>query len=237
MNIINHLKQFDPDRFLLSFFVKEKRNQKLLIALDILNLEIASIRDVIDTPHMGFIRLQWWRDEIKKNYSGQKTAGHPVLEILSQVECNKNVIFDDINQLITARESDFEEYDDFNIFDYARNIHTPLLKMKASVLKESQSTSFLAESYAVVGLLRAIPFYKARSQVLIPAIQPHAVQKICDDVKILLAQDKTTHPYFKAHRVLTKLYLKQLEQSGYQPEKLSPLPFKELRVWFGTRFN
>lgn len=234
MNNINHLKKFDSDRFLLSFFVKDDLRRILLLAFDVFNLEIASIRDVIDTPHMGYIRLQWWKDEIKKIYAGEKYAPHPVLQSLAEGLLSYHIPPDDIYQLITAREADFDEYDDFDIAAYARNTHAPLLKMKARVLGEPQNTDALAEGYALIGLLRAIPFYRARLQVVMPSIQPDAVRGVCEKAEALLNANKASHRYFRAHEVLARLYLKQIQATGYQPEKLTPLPFKELRVWWGV---
>lgn len=237
MDYIYHLKKNDPDRFLLSFFVSDNSKIKPLVVLDALNLEIASIRDVVDTPHMGFIRLQWWKDEIKKMYGGEKFASHPVLQSLDEILVHCSVPSNEMYQLISAREADFEEYDDFDIGSYAHNVHAPLLRMKAQILGETENTDNLAEGYALIGLLRAIPFYRAKSQVPIPDIQPDAVQKICERAKALLDTNQAKHPYFKAHEVLARLYLKQLKQAGYHPEKLTYLPFKELRVWFGVRFS
>jgi phytoene/squalene synthetase len=234
MDNLKNLKKFDPDRFLLSFFVNDHSKKKSVIALDMLNVEIANIRDVIDTPHMGFIRLQWWKDEIKKIYAGQKFAPHPVLQDVAEALLIERISIDDVYQFIAAREADFEEYDDFDIATYARKIHAPLLKMKAKILCENENTDALAEGYALIGLLRAIPFYRARSQVLMPSIQPDAVRVVCENAEVLLNANKAMHPYFRAHFVLAQLYLKRIKAIGYQPEKLTPLPFKELRVWWGV---
>lgn len=230
----NFLKLNDPDRYLLSLFVSGGGQRAAVAAFDELNIEIARLRDTIDTPHMGFIRLQWWKDEIKKIYAGEKYAPHNVLQDLVGALIPYHIAPDDVHQLIIAREADFEEYDGFDIFAYARNIHAPLLKIKANILGEEQSTDALAEGFALIGLLRAIPFYRARSQVIIPSIQPDAVKQICDKAEALLDTDTTTHRYFKAHKVLALLYLKQIKAAGYQPEKLTALPFKELRVWWGV---
>jgi phytoene/squalene synthetase len=229
----NFLKLNDPDRYLLSLFVSNGAQRLVVAAFDELNIEIARLRDTIDTPHMGFIRLQWWKDEIKKIYAGEKFAPHQVLQDLAGALLPYQISPEDVHQLIIAREADFEEYDSFDIYAYARNIHAPLLKIKAKILGEAQSTDALAEGFALIGLLRAIPFYRARSQVLVPSIQPDAVRKICDRAEELLDMNTASHRYFKAHVVLARLYLKQIISTGYQPEKLTPLPFKELRVWWG----
>lgn len=231
---IDFLKLNDPDRYLLSLFIADGAERAAVAALDELNIEIARLRDTIDTPHMGFIRLQWWKDEIKKIYAGEKFAPHHVLQDLAGALVPYKISPDDVHELIIAREADFEEYDQFDIYAYARNIHTPLLKIKAKILNEQTNTDALAEGFALIGLLRAIPFYRARSQVMIPSIQPDAVQKICKAAEELLDANHTTHRYFKAHEVLARLYLKQMKATGYHPEKLMPLPFKELRVWWGV---
>lgn len=231
---INSLKFNDPDRYLLSLFVGDPAERAAIIAFDELNVEIARLRDTIETPHMGLIRLQWWKDEIRKIYTGEKFAPHQVLQDVARALARYKIPQEDVHRLITGREADFEDYDSFDIFAYARTIHAPLLKIKAGILKEDRNTDALAKAYALVGLLRAIPFYRARSQVLIPSIQPEPVEKICKRAEDLLNANTTTHRYFKAHDVLTRLYLQQIKSTGYQPEKLKPLAFKELRLWWGV---
>lgn len=233
MSDIIFVKSNDPDRYLLSLFISNQKAQAAVLSCDMLNIEISRLRDIIETPHMGFIRLQWWRDEIKKIYGQQKYAPHPILENLFRVILDFKIPFELFDNLLTAREADFEEYDDFDIYKYAQDIHIPLLKIKSIILDEKEDISPLAESYALTGLIRSIPFYKARSQILIPSIQPSAVKIICDRADELLSQDKTKHRYFKAHHILANLYLKQLKKVDYNPDILKPLPFKELQLWWG----
>ncbi len=237
MDDISFIKSNDSDRYLLSLFISNQDRRNSVVACDMLNVEIARLRDVIETPHMGLIRLQWWRDEIRKIYANQKFSPHFVLESLYRAILKYKIPFEFFDMVLSAREADFEEYDNFDFYKYARDIHIPLLKMKSVILNEVADVSFLGEAYALVGLIRAIPFYKARSQVLIPSIQHEAVKVICDRAEFLLSQDKTTHKYFKAHHALALLYLRQLKKSGFNPEVLPPLPFKELRVWWKTVCN
>ena len=235
MPIEEFLKENDPDRYLLSLFVRDDAKRAKIVLFDALNVELSRLRDVIDTPHMGLIRLQWWRDEIKKIMAHQKPASHDILVSLSHTDLT-GITFDEIYKMISAREADFIEYDGFDMLAYARDIHGPLLRLKAHILGEAENVDALAEAYALVGLLRAIPFYKARSQVVMADIQPAAVQKICDRAIELLGQNKVTQPYFKAHAVLARLYIGQIKKSGYYPDKIGLLPFKELRVWWGSKF-
>ncbi len=229
------LRLLDPDRFFLSLFISNKDDKYAALMVNELNYEIARLLDTIDTPHMGLIRLQWWRDEIRKICDGKKLDTHPVLIGLSDIIPRYRIPFSVFDELLTAREADFEDYDNFDIYKYASAIHTPLLKIQAAIVSENADVQPLATGFALIGLLRAIPFYRARSQVLLPDIQPHAVKVICDRSLELLEMDKTTHRYFRAHHVLAKLYAHQLEHTGYNPEKIKSLPFKELRVWWGIR--
>ena len=228
------LKDVDPDRFFLSFFVRSGPERVGIMALDMLNYELARVRDVVDTPHMGLIRLQWWRDEIRKLYAGTSSVPHPVLSDLKDSVVRYGIPFEEFDALIAAREADFEEYDSFDMAAYARAIHAPLMRMKARILGETSAIESLAEGFAVVGLIRAIPFYKARTQIIIPDIHPPAVKRFCDKAQDFLRQDASRHAYFRAHRALAVLYVNQLSVAGYHPEKLFPLPFKEVRVWWRT---
>ncbi len=228
------LKISDPDRFLLSLFTSCDNDKSAVLLVNELNCEIASLRDTIDTPHMGLIRLQWWRDEIHKICDGQPSASHPVLIGLSDVLSRYKIPFSLFDELLTAREADFEDYDAFDIYQYASDIHVPLLKIQAIIIGEMADVRPLATGYALIGLLRAIPFYRARSQVLLPDIQPQSVKIILDKALELLKTDTTQHRYFRAHRVLARLYAQQLKDAAYNPEKLKHLPFKELRVWWGS---
>lgn len=233
---MNTLKENDPDRYLLSFFVRDGEERNAIISLDLLNLEIARLKDIINIPHMGLIRLQWWKDEIKKIFNRQIYSPHVVLQAVSKSLTDfPHLQYESFDCLISAREQDFYEDDHFDIETYAEKIHAPLLEIKARILEEKNDPSPLAQAYALTGLLRSIPFYKARLQILLPQISPDSVRGICEKAEKILQSDKTTHRYFKAHRVLTQLYLAQLKQVGYNPEKLYPLPFKELRLWWGTR--
>ena len=79
---------------MLSLFISDRETQEAIQTCDALNIEIARLRDIIETPHMGFIRLQWWRDEIKKIYAGQKYAPHHILENLARVIPHYHIPFE-----------------------------------------------------------------------------------------------------------------------------------------------
>jgi hypothetical protein len=238
MNEIENLKSLDPDRFLLSLFINNLDDRRAITDFDMLNIEIGRLRDVIETPHMGLIRLKWWEDEIDKIYEDKAFAPHPLLSTLQHQIKAYHIPQHLIRDLITAREADFEEYDDFILADYAQDIHAPLMVIKAHILKiQHDRISDMAKAYAMVGLVRSIPYYRFQSQIRIPDIQPEAVKNIVLDIERILHDISVDHPYVKAHVTLTRLYLKHITSCGYDLNRLKPLAFKELRLWWGVKFS
>lgn len=235
IQVMNTLKEQDANRFLLSLFIRKDECSNAIRVIDVLNIELSSIRDHIETPHMGYIRLQWWRDEIKKLYErSNDNPPHFLLEELKKIVSSAQVSFQDIDALISAREIDFEDHDIFDLYEYARKTHIPLMTIKSKILSENRDVNHLAEAYAVLGLIMAVPFYRERSQVFIPEISPSAVKEKVDYALELLNKDTTQHRYFKAHKVLAMMTASHLAKNGYNPENITPIPFKELRLWWGT---
>ena len=110
------VKAYDPDRFLLTMFVPEQvrdpsspaatTRREALWALFAFNHEIAKTRAVVSEPQLGRIRLQWWRDEIERIYSGSVVPEHEVLKPLAAAIRAHDLPREDFETLITAREAD-----------------------------------------------------------------------------------------------------------------------------------
>ena len=72
----------DKDRFLATLFAPaDKRGP--LFALYAFNAEIASVRDRAREPMPGEIRLQWWRDVINGERTGE-AAANPIAAALTR---------------------------------------------------------------------------------------------------------------------------------------------------------
>ena len=91
--IYSQLKAVDPDRALLSLFAPAEARFAIQV-IDLWNAEVARIRDEVREPHMGLIRLQWWRDEVRRICDGGRSAAHPVLAMLSDVISSYGLKFD-----------------------------------------------------------------------------------------------------------------------------------------------
>ena len=79
----NFVRKENYNLYLLHFFVSRKYREKI-IPLMALHTELLTIPQKASDPTMRLIRLQWWRDEIKKMQGGKTHADSPILDLLSQ---------------------------------------------------------------------------------------------------------------------------------------------------------
>ena len=98
------VREANKDSFLASLFVPvEKR--PALIALYALDAEIVRIRHMVSEPHIGEIRLQWWRDTIAGLYAGNSSP-HPVAQELSNAVAVGQLPKQPLLDLIDAHQFD-----------------------------------------------------------------------------------------------------------------------------------
>lgn len=219
------LKEQDADRFFLSLFIKDRAKREAIQILDLFYLEIAHIQDVVKTPHMGLIRLRWWADEIARIYNGKHSAAHLVLSNLKPIIEKYSLPQNLFDELIDARQADFDEGGAFDIYQYAHTTHLPIMKLKALVLGEdTESIAPLSDGYALAGLLRSAE--KTKEEKI----------EIGKEAERLLGLSGSNHCYFRAHRALAEIYLTHLNRHSYKIENLPPVPFKELRILWGSKF-
>src|SRR5690349_12532244 len=76
------VRAHDKDRFLATLFASAAQRAPLF-ALYAFDLEIAQIRDRAREPMPGEIRLQWWREVLSGERSGE-AAAHPVAAALTE---------------------------------------------------------------------------------------------------------------------------------------------------------
>lgn len=72
------VRRADEDRWLASRFAPANVRDQL-IALYVLNDELARTAEVVSTPALADIRLAWWREGIGEIYRGAPARAHPVL--------------------------------------------------------------------------------------------------------------------------------------------------------------
>src|ERR1700761_6571667 len=97
----------DRDRYIATLFAPADRRDALF-ALYAFNAEIARVRDVAREPMPGEIRLQWWREVVIGERSGEAAANPVGAALLATIQ-RYNLAIDPFCALIEAHR--FDLYD------------------------------------------------------------------------------------------------------------------------------
>lgn len=171
------LRRHDPDRFLTALFAPEKRRESLF-ALYAFNLEVARVREAVTEPMLGRIRLQWWREAIAGIYAGSPRR-HYVTDSLAQAVTQHELSRDLFDRLIDAREADLEPQGPETLAalrGYAEGSSSTLVELAMELLSDGapgpelrQAGRQVGIAWALVGLLRAVPFHARQRRLYLPA--------------------------------------------------------------------
>lgn len=162
----------DRDRYLADLFAPAAARRHLF-ALHAFNSEIARVRESVNEPGLGEIRLQFWHDAIHGD-----GGGHPVGQALVETIAAASLPLDAFDKLIEARR--FDLYDDpmpslNDLEGYAGETSSSVIQLGAIVLAGGRDpgTSEIAGhggvAYALTGLIRALPIHASRGQIYLPA--------------------------------------------------------------------
>jgi phytoene synthase len=164
----------DIDRFLASLFAPAGLRRHLF-ALYAFNAEIARVREVVRTPMVGEIRLQWWRDALLGERHGEVRA-NPVADALIDTIASYRLPVEPLLALIEARS--FDLYDDpmpslDALYGYARKTSSSLIELTAIILSGADPVAGGLAGPAGIGsgiarLLQAFPVHAARGQLYLP---------------------------------------------------------------------
>jgi phytoene synthase len=168
------LRQQDPDRYLTALFAPPERREALF-ALYAFNLELARARESVREPIMGQMRLQWWRDSLAEMLAGRPRAhevGRPLAAAIAAYGLDPALL----ERLIDARERDMEAEppaDLVALLDYARGTSSTLTELALEVLGRPEPAvreagRALGIAWAVLGLVRAVPFHAAQRRLYLP---------------------------------------------------------------------
>ena len=169
------VRRFDNDRYLTALFAAGPARDDLL-ALYAFNLEVARIRELVREPMMGRIRLQWWRDCVAEIYAGGGRR-HQVVQPLSGAVHRHGLPREHFERLLDAREADMEEGPptDLGVLTgYATATGASLGSLALHVLHpgvDEATQSAVRQiwtAWALVGLLRAIPFHARARRIYLP---------------------------------------------------------------------
>lgn len=169
------VRRVDHDRFLCALFAPRER-QAALFALIAFNHEIARVRETVSEPLLGQIRLQWWREAIEGIYAGAPRR-HEVLAPLATAVERHALSRAHFDALIDSRERDLDDAPpaDLDALEaYAEASAAPLGALMAEALGAGGSAETLtaarhaAVAFALVGLMRAVPFHAAQARLFLP---------------------------------------------------------------------
>jgi phytoene synthase len=100
-------RRHDPDRYLTALFAPAPRRD-VVLALILLDCELARVPGMVRERMAGLIRYQWWRDALDEIESGAPARRHPVALALGEALRAGWIDLDPLQALIDARERELE---------------------------------------------------------------------------------------------------------------------------------
>ena len=226
------VRDYDCDRFLLSLTAPPALRGALW-ALFAFNHEIARTREVVTETQLGLIRLQWWRDNIDAIYKGGEPFGNPALGDLAAAIRAYDLPQADFEALLYAREFDLEGVTPSGMTgleNYADFTTTPLHRMALKVLNQTVEERMLRDlsaGYAMIGILRAIPFYEAQGRQYLP--DGVGVEEVTMRAEALLDAGAGRKGFIGAASYLGRCYAGQIRKRRFNVRDArlgrSPIPF------------
>ena len=168
------VRRYDRERWLGALFAPDATRPNLL-ALYAFNLEIAAIRELVREPHMGLIRLQWWRDALVELRGGAPRA-HPVCR--AHIDAGAAEWPEaEFETLLRARERDLDDApfaDLAELEEYADDTSGTLNALALAALKVEDEASVAAgrlvgRGWALTGLMRAAGYHARHRRHQLPA--------------------------------------------------------------------
>lgn len=168
------LRRHDRDRYLAALFAPDPE-RRALIALYGFNLEIAKIRESVSEPMLGEIRLQWWREALDGIRAGAPRQ-HEVVQALADAILRHDLSFDRLGRMIDARGFDLEDRqpaDLDELIGYAGDSSGELVCLALEALGVRAAPAMaaghaLGVAWALVGLIRAVPFHATQRRCFLP---------------------------------------------------------------------
>jgi len=254
----------DRERYLVSLFAPAACRPSLW-AIYAFNHEIAKTRETVSEPMLGEIRLQWWREAIEGIYADTPREHQVVLALSGAIE-RGNLPRVQFETLIDARAKDLEDAPFPNIdvyMEYLKQTSAPLHHLALDCLEvENEAVSDCATkvgtAYALVGILRAAPFFFRQNRIPFPEdlLKDHGVTEravfalrpfpeLAGLVSMLASKaeglmvdagdgevERAARPAVLA-AAQVNWHLARLKQAGCDPYDASvsaPIPFHELRL-------
>lgn len=270
------LRESDRDRWLACLFAPDEARPHLF-ALYAFNAEVARVRDHVSQPLLGEMRLQWWVDAIEA-LPGAETRGdlraNPTADALLATIAAKDLPRQPLLDLLEARRFDLYEdpAPDMAFFDrYCDETAAVLFALSARLIGGGEGAEDVlpaarhgGRAYAIVGLLRALPWHIAQRRCCLPGdlLAHHGVsardflarkkspgvdaaltelRALARDNLVKAEQELSSLPkgQREAFRLLAlpELYLREMERRDYDPYEtlVDVAPWR--RQWALWRFR
>ncbi|WP_159460363.1 phytoene/squalene synthase family protein [Tistlia consotensis] len=169
----------DPDRYAAALFAPSARREALF-ALIAFNHEIAKTAEVVSEPLLGEIRLTWWQEALGELYDGRPRR-HEVVEALAGAVAAHALPRALLERLVEARSADLDAEppaDLDGLERYCAETSATLLELQLAVLGAEgadwqeaarRAARQVGIAWALIGLVRALPFHAGRRRLLLPA--------------------------------------------------------------------
>jgi phytoene synthase len=164
----------DRDRYLAALFAPAA-HRGALWSLYAFNVEISRVRDLAREPMPGEIRLQWWREVLAGERSGE-AAAHPVAAALRATLERYGLAADRLIALIDARAFDLYDEPMATLTDleiYGIKTQSSLFAIAGEILGASGAPGELITidagiAYTIAGVLHGFARHAARRQLYMP---------------------------------------------------------------------
>ncbi len=181
-------RRHDPERFLAALTAPADRREAIFAVLA-LEHEIARTREVVSEAMLGEIRLQWWDDAIAAIEEGRAPPHSEIGPALRDTIITGGVSAATLHGMIAARRRDLDDEPPSSLdelAEYARSTGGAVARATAEALDcdeaSRQAAVEVGTAWALVGILRALPFRAQHHQVFLPAdlmgeasLSPHDV--------------------------------------------------------------
>jgi 15-cis-phytoene synthase len=143
--------------------------------------------EIVSEPLLGEIRFQWWRDALEGKSDADAKA-NPVAAALLDTVARFDLPKAPLLELISARGHDLygDMIESVNALEaYTEATCSNLLRLAALILDGAEAAAsrdaanHAGIAYGITGLIRALPWQRARGQVFIPVeiLQAHGANR------------------------------------------------------------
>jgi len=177
------VRRTDQDRWLASLFVPQDRRRHIY-ALYAFNCEMGRVNELVSEPLLGEIRFQWWRDalEAPQGDALANPVSAALLSTIARFDLPKRLLL----ELIGARAGGL--YGErlptsAALGTYLQATCGHLFRLAALIIDGEEGAAGVAASgsagfvYGIVGLMRAMPWLRAKGALFMPLelLQAHGV--------------------------------------------------------------